>query len=175
MQLPPEKELAPNDAADDTWASVGYWYPGRERTEAVHILGLLREYRDADQRMRAKTRRAILLGDRDMLALRHLLEAQSSGRLVRQKDLAQRLGISTASVSAMVDRLERTHYLERIPHPDDRRSVALRLTDTSQTEVHALLFSYKEKQLEAVETLTDDEQAAVVKFLTAVIDAADPH
>lgn len=159
--------------AEDARADVAYWYPGLQDTEAVHILSLLREYRQADQLMRSKTRLAMLLGEKDMFALRHLLEAQASGKLLRQKDLASRLGISTASVSALVDRLSNSGYLRRVPHPDDRRSVAIELTDTTQTKVHSALYEYKAKQLEAVQTLTEEEQHVVVKFLTAIIDAAD--
>ncbi|SDL09793.1 MarR family winged helix-turn-helix transcriptional regulator [Tessaracoccus oleiagri] len=151
---------------------VAYWYPGRQDTTAVRILAMLRQYRDADQEIRKHTRSAMLLGDRDLLALRHLLEAQASGRSLRQKDLAHHLGISTASASAMVDRLSVAGYLRRVPHPDDRRSVAIELTDTTQTQVHAALYAYKARQLAAVETLTDEEQAAVVKFLDAMIRAA---
>lgn len=159
--------------AEDARADVAYWYPALRDTEAVHVLSLLREYRHADQLMRSKTRLAMLLGEKDMFALRHLLEAQVSGKLLRQKDLALQLGISTASVSALVDRLSKAGYLRRVPHPDDRRSVAIELTDTTQTKVHAALYEYKAKQLEAVQTLDEEEQAIVVKFLTAVIDAAD--
>lgn len=151
---------------------VAYWYPGRQDTTAVRILGMLRDYREADRQIRKQTRSAMLLGDRDLLALRHLLEAQASGRLLRQKDLARHLGISTASASAMVDRLSVGGYLRRVPHPDDRRSVAIELTDTTQTQVHAALYAYKARQLEAVETLSDAEQAAVIKFLDAMISAA---
>jgi MarR family len=37
--------------------------------------------------------------------------------------LADRLGLTTRSVASMLDRLEKTGYVTRSPHPSDRRSL----------------------------------------------------
>jgi DNA-binding MarR family transcriptional regulator len=42
--------------------------------------------------------------------------------------LAARLGLTTGSVTAMLDRLERLGYLARSPDPDDRRKLVVRPT-----------------------------------------------
>lgn len=170
MESQPSQPPIQSSPADP---DIAYWYPERRHSSAVAILSLLREYRDADRTVRARTRRSMLLGETDLLALRHLLEAQSTGSVLRQKDLAARLSISTASASTLVDRLSKAGYLQRIPHPEDRRSVALELTNATQTKVHELLYAYKARQLEAVETLTEEEQIIVKKFLKAMIKAAE--
>ncbi|KAA8880655.1 MarR family transcriptional regulator [Nocardia colli] len=76
--------------------------------------------------------------------------------------LADRLGLTTGSVTAMLDRLERIGYVTRSPHPTDRRKVIIRATDTTVTSVfefiiplvveaeHELLSRYSAEQLDLV-------------------------
>src|ERR1700751_6092393 len=45
--------------------------------------------------------------------------------------LADRLGLTTGSVTSMLDRLEKAGYLTRSPHPADRRKLIVRATETA--------------------------------------------
>src|SRR5690606_33369118 len=47
---------------------------------------------------------------------------------ITQQSLSARLGTTPRSVSALVDGLARAGYVERRPHPSDRRAVLLSLT-----------------------------------------------
>lgn len=51
------------------------------------------------------------------------------------RELADELDISTASTTKLLDRLERSGHLTRVPHPADRRSVTIQATDHAHTEV----------------------------------------
>lgn len=51
------------------------------------------------------------------------------GRQHRPSDLADHLGITSGSLTAMLDRLESAQMVERKRHPTDRRSVFVELTD----------------------------------------------
>lgn len=44
-------------------------------------------------------------------------------------DLAVAAGLTTGSITAVVDRLEKKGYLRRVPDPNDRRRVLLEVTD----------------------------------------------
>ncbi|MEU5988629.1 MarR family transcriptional regulator [Spirillospora sp. NPDC047418] len=55
----------------------------------------------------------------------HLLVLRDDIR--NAKRLSDATGISTSTVSRVVDRLERAGYLRRVPDPDDRRSARLEL------------------------------------------------
>jgi DNA-binding MarR family transcriptional regulator len=46
------------------------------------------------------------------------------------KSVAQALGLTTGAVTALIDRLEKGGYVTREPHPSDRRSTRLVLTET---------------------------------------------
>ena len=71
-----------------------------------------------------------------------------------QVDLASDLGLSSGSLTALVDRLERQGAAERCPHPQDRRRVLVRLTasgralvDLSRDWLAASFDSFSEAEL----------------------------
>ena len=58
------------------------------------------------------------------------------------KQLADHLGITTGSATAMIDRLETAGLLVRNPHPRDRRSLLLRLTARGETAKNTVFGLY---------------------------------
>ena len=152
--------------------SSGYWYPG-SAPEPADVLNLLRRYREAERRMRVRTRGSMSMGETDLIAIRLLLRTHQSGQLMRQRDLAAALEITAASASALVDRLVKSGHVRRVPHPDDRRSVAIEPTTQSDHEVRETLGAMHERMLAATEALTPDELAAVAKFLSALTESVE--
>lgn len=72
----------------------GYWY-GKDpvqKEKAVDVLNALRDYRVSEQAMRRRTRSSMLMGEKDLLALRYLFEAEADGRVMKPKDLASGSG-----------------------------------------------------------------------------------
>ncbi|MCB0986407.1 MAG: MarR family transcriptional regulator [Acidimicrobiales bacterium] len=63
-----------------------------------------------------------------------LLYFSREGRLPLGK-MGERLMLHQASVTNLVDRLERQGYLERRPHPTDRRTTLAALTDAGRSVV----------------------------------------
>lgn len=59
------------------------------------------------------------------------IDALKNGPL-HPKDFAEKLGVTTASVTAMLDRLEKAGHISRTPSPTDRRSSIVNLTDMSR-------------------------------------------
>ena len=114
------------EAATD---SAGYWYDERTRADAVSVLNALRRYRSAANAARRRAREALGVGENALLALQVLLDAEQAGHRVNSKQLAEELGITAASTSALVDRLVRSGHVERHPDPHDRRRKVVALTD----------------------------------------------
>lgn len=154
----------------------GYWYTrGAREIEPVDVLDLLRRYREAERRMRARTRDSMGMGETHLSALRYLLQADRGGHKVRQRDLASALEITPASASALVDRLVRDGYARRAPHPQDRRSVVVEPTAKTDHEVRATLGAMHRSMLAAVEGLTPAELAGAAAFLRALIRSVEGH
>lgn len=153
-----------------SFRASGYWYDeGSSVPQAVDLLNLMRRYREAERSMRAQTRGSMGMNETDMSALRFLLAAHRKGKILRQRDFAEELCISNASVSALIDRLCRDGYADRVAHPADRRSVGIVPTEYSDTEVRGTLHKMHERMIEAAGTLSESERLATAKFLNAMI------
>ena len=68
--------------------------------------------------------RVLGVGSTDLACLELVLGADG----VSPRDVATALGLTTGSVTTMVDRLEKRGYVTRHPHPDDGRKVLVRAT-----------------------------------------------
>jgi DNA-binding MarR family transcriptional regulator len=62
----------------------------------------------------------------------HTLEIVAHGTSLRMKELAKKMGVTTGTLTVMVDRLEEQGLLQRMPHETDRRSWLIQLTDKGQ-------------------------------------------
>ncbi|WP_037354324.1 MarR family winged helix-turn-helix transcriptional regulator [Amycolatopsis orientalis] len=81
------------------------------------------------------------------------------------KELAGYAGLAPASVTALVDRLERKGIVNRMPHPDDRRKVLVRV-DPATVERSAPLWDYIVSATKSVADGYSDEQLqTVIGFL----------
>jgi DNA-binding MarR family transcriptional regulator len=156
-------------------ASEGYRYPRIEGTQpgAVDIINALREFRTSESAMRRRTRSSAAMGETDLLALRYLIDADAAGTGIRPTELAARLGITSASMTSLVDRLVASGYVTRQPHPSDRRALLLRPTPGADEEVRHNLNQMHTRMLEAAESLSQEEIRAVMHFLMRMREAVD--
>lgn len=153
---------------------VTYWYgdePSDRRRRSKAVLEALRIYRAAEVAMRRRTRDSMSMGENELLVLRYLL--RDASRQVRPGELTRYLGLSTASTTAILDRLERSGHVTRTANPDDRRSIFIRATPRAHAEVRQTLGNMHDRMLAAVIDMTPEESAAVVAFLHRMSDAVD--
>jgi DNA-binding MarR family transcriptional regulator len=128
----------------------------REIGRAVRALVL------TGRELQAALAKRLGLGLTDLQALEEL--ASNPGP-IGPAELSKRLGIRSASTSVLVDRLVAAGHLERERHPDDRRRVTLRLTDTSRKEVRAALRPLWASIAEMTADLHPDQARTVAVFL----------
>jgi len=118
----------------------------------------LRDLLQAGRGVQTTLARRLGVGVTDVQAVSHLVESPEPLGTV---ELGNRLGIRSASATVLVDRLEAAGHLSRTAHPDDRRRVVLRPTDTARAEVREALAPLL-ASLGGIVADLDDEQAAVV-------------
>jgi DNA-binding MarR family transcriptional regulator len=70
--------------------------------------------------------------------------AEVPGMRLRQRDLRDRLLLSESGVSRLLVRMERGGVITRAPADDDRRGVAIELTDRGRTALSAAIESHLE-------------------------------
>lgn len=129
----------------------------------------------AGDRYRQTLAATLGVGVPETVALGHLFHA---GRLTPTA-IAEQLGVTTASVTGLLDRLVASGYVARSPNPRDRRSVLVSLTDDGHRALQASFDLFAADIGRAVAGDEPGERAGLERLLqrtAAVLQrrAADP-
>lgn len=137
------------------------------------VFEALQVYHAAEAAMRRRTGTAMKLGGNDLLALRFLLDNQAAGRITASKDVTRYLGISSASTTVLLHRLERGGFIERRPSRTDRRSIEIVPTPSAEGDTGPLLAVAQNQIADASKSLTPDEARIITRFLTQMRKTVD--
>lgn len=102
----------------------------------------------------------------------HTIEivGHENGTPLRMKELARKMGVTTGTLTVMIDRLEKQGFLHRKPHETDRRSYLIALTEKGQ-ELFAEHHHYHLRLTEEVTTaLSLEEMRLFSAVLTKIIE-----
>lgn len=147
---------------------ISYWYAGDEDPDPRRLLEALRDFRRADEAMRARVSRDMDMNVTDLRALQHVIARELTDEPATPRSLASALHISTASTTKLVDRLCASGHLERQAHRTDRRSVVVVASPKAHTEVRDRLARMHERMLEAAKAVPAHCRPAVREFLLAM-------
>lgn len=88
-------------------------------------------------------------------------------------ELSKRIGLTTGSVTALVDRLEKAGFVRREKHPEDRRSIIIVPQYETKNEVKAAYFQLNNKMLELSDKYTEKERELIKSFLKDTVEILD--
>lgn len=128
---------------------------------------LLREIQSISDHYETHLARRLDVNPTDVRALNILV---ASGPL-SPSALAQRLGLSNAAGTVVVDRLVRASHVVREPNPADRRSVRIVPTPEAIARARGELVPMVRAMDGLADGFSDDEQRTIVQYLTRVVDA----
>lgn len=137
----------------------------RPDTRVNRATELLRELIEANESFVAHLGKKLAVNPTDLSAMTHLI---SSGPL-GPTDLARRLGMSTAAVTTVVDRLEAVGHVERRPHPTDRRSVMIVPNPGSVHQALGVLMPMIGGLDSALDDFCADERAVITRYLESAV------
>ncbi|MGY1729531.1 MarR family winged helix-turn-helix transcriptional regulator [Geodermatophilus sp. SYSU D01062] len=143
-----------------------------ERVEVTLLLRRLTVELDAVGQRFADTHG---LGRTDVRAVTAIMDAARAGQPLTAGGLGAAVGLSSASVTALVDRLERAGHVQRVRDPADRRRVVLQMTAPTMAAGAAYFGGLQRELLAAMEDLSDADVAVVHRWLTAVTDVVVAH
>jgi DNA-binding MarR family transcriptional regulator len=130
-------------------------------TSRPDLFALLARLRTEERSYDARVERRLGIGATDLAALRLIGTGALRSEIVRAVDLAGAIGLTTAAVSILVDRLSRAGYVDRVLDPSDGRGRILCLTTRAETA----LGETDEQVYGEVRTLTDGvSDAESVRF-----------
>jgi DNA-binding MarR family transcriptional regulator len=91
--------------------------------------------------------------------------SENRGMLVTPGALAAQIGISAASTTKLLDRLERGGHVVRHPHPTDRRALTVTVTPETRRAATLSVGRQQARRFYAAARLTSAERQAVARFL----------
>jgi DNA-binding MarR family transcriptional regulator len=106
--------------------------------------------------------------DLTLTGFRVVMMLRVSGGTLAPAEIADRLGSARATVTGVLDSLEKRGLVRRLPHPDDRRRLQVEMTDAAGVLLDRLLPTYFEREREVVGALDAAEQEQLVELLGTV-------
>ena len=80
-------------------------------------------------------------------------------------ELSRLTGLTTGSITSLVDRLEKADYVRRESDPKDRRKVMIIPQYEHKEEVKEQYYALHEAMVELASTYTEDELKIIIQFL----------
>lgn len=98
---------------------------------------------------------------------------EGAGEPLEPSVIAERLIITSGSMTSMLDTLEKRGLVRRLPHPGDRRKLLVEVTDEAVTILDALLPSFHQRERIVLHgALSAAEQRTLLELLSKVQQAA---
>src|SRR6476620_503140 len=129
---------------------------------------LLRQIQVAASMAEQAMARRLQINGTDLAAMGHVGAADPP---IGPRELSQRLGLSPAAVTEVVDRLEAAGHLIRHRDTQDRRRVQLRPSDAAVGRVMAELAPLTGELDALAESFDEAERAAIGRYLAGVLAA----
>lgn len=102
-----------------------------------------------------------------MLLLRKRDEA--AGGLLTPAELADRAGVTRATMTGLIDTLERDGFVRREPDPHDRRMTPVTLTTTGEAFLERVVPAYFQRMGAFVTHLEEHERRTLVTLLSKLV------
>ncbi len=115
------------------------------------------------------------LGRTDVRALVAIMDAARRGEALTAGALGRAVDLSSASVTALVDRLERAGHVRRVRDPQDRRRVVLEMSESAMAAGGQFFGGLQRDLVAAMEGYADEELTAVRRFLTEMTEVIVRH
>ena len=140
-------------------------FPGASPSAAESGANLVRA---ADAFLTEVNRRRRSIADLSASAFETLAILDGAGEPLSGHVIAERLLVTSASMTSILDTLERRGLVWRSAHPTDRRKVLIHLADEAREIVDRMLPSVHRTATEAFADLTEQDRETLVTLLATV-------
>ena len=141
-------------------------YPELDASAVDATLVLLRVASDVFEGMSAHLARHDISQGRFMVLM--LLDRAKTGEAILPSEIAEQLSVTRATVTGLLDGLEKCDLISRQMHPDDRRAFCIELTPKGRQFLADLLPGHYRRIAGLMAHLNHAEQRQLVALLTKV-------
>ncbi|MHB0988368.1 MAG: MarR family winged helix-turn-helix transcriptional regulator [Bellilinea sp.] len=89
--------------------------------------------------------------------------------LATPSELARYTGLTSGATTAMLDRLEKAHLIERRPNPQDRRSMLIVLTNETTDKMGAMFASGREANDKLTSSYSESELELIADYFRKLV------
>jgi DNA-binding MarR family transcriptional regulator len=132
---------------------------------------LLRELIDVTDDFERSLGDELKVNPTDLTAMRHVI---SDGAL-SPSALAERLHLSSAAVTTVIDRLERVGHVSRTSNPDDRRGTLVVAAPDSVGLALGRILPMVAGVDDAIRAFDEQEQQVITRYLSRVVETYREH
>lgn len=137
------------------------------------LMNALAQLRRTEEALSAASSKYMALNATDMKALHYLIVCRNEGSIATPTSISNYLGISTASTTKLLDRLESGGHVVRAPHPTDRRALAITITDETKQAAMETVGKQQARRFLAAARLSAEERDVVLRFLADMTEELD--
>ena len=171
--------MSENRAVEDKWASVYRLDSADPKNELVdrrslpdadvqqvdRLMVAMGRLRETEEQLADASTRYMKLNLTDMRALRFLIVCENRGYLATPGEIAAHLGITTASTTKLLDRLQRGGHVVREAHPTDRRALCIRVTPQTRSSAVNTVGKHQARRFQVAAERTPEEREVIIAFL----------
>lgn len=145
--------------------------PVQTMEQAADVAGIIERYRHAEAQLHRRRQSKCGPSTTDRLALQFTYERFDAGLPCTPKDITNHVGITSASTTALLDRLEGVGLATRVPSERDRRS--LRVVPVDRRQDPNKLDPLSERIAALAAELPHAEAETVCDFLQRLAEVVD--
>jgi DNA-binding MarR family transcriptional regulator len=97
-----------------------------------------------------------------------LSQLERSGDGLTMTETSRRMMVTNGAITSLVDRLVDEGFVLRVPHPEDRRTTILRLTDSGRERFHTMAVELEQWVISLLSGIDKQAKQDLVKSLTVL-------
>jgi DNA-binding MarR family transcriptional regulator len=141
-------------------------FPGASRSASEVLLNLARtssvSLAELDRRHKAA------IGSLSLSGWQALAVIEGAGEPLPPKVIAERLLLTSGSITSLLDTLERRGFVRRDPHPDDRRKLLVNITDEARKLVDLMLAQVHATSMDVMAGISEADREQVIQTLAKI-------
>ena len=107
-----------------------------------------------------------------LMALWGVCQRTGSAAQLTPAELAEHTGVTRATITGLIDTLERSGLVTRVPHPGDRRMMSVGLTPRAEDLLLQILPEHFRQMARLMDALSESERKTLVRLLTKILSRA---
>ena len=138
--------------------------------QITRLMNSMANLRRSEEELSKASQKFMQLSETEMRAIHFLIVAANQKQIVTPGAIARHLGITSASTTKLLDRLERDEHIVRSPHPTDRRALSISVTEQTHAVARDTVGRTHANRFIVAAALEPGEREVVTKFLTDIAE-----